>query len=128
MFTTIWSRRTANFTVSLAWEWEAEPDLSWDETGEVAEKLNTGEWGNYTFQVRVADSAGHTLAEDYLGNSIYADPAEFIDHRQCGRENRRLAAEGREGRCGSYFKDMVRSAVSEARREQNRPRAFLRAA
>lgn len=40
---------------------------------------------------------------------------EFQDHRRCGAENRRLAAQGVAGRCGSYFAEMIREACREAR-------------
>lgn len=123
---TIWTRRTPNFRVTLSWEYENDPDLSWDESGEVTEKLNSGEYVNCCFRVAVHDDTGSELAAEYLGNSIYANPAEFVDHRECGRENRRLAATGAAGRCGSYFRDMLANACHEARREVNRQRPRLR--
>ena len=43
-----------------------------------------------------------------------------MDHRLCGRTNRRFEAEGVTGRCGSYFFDMVGRACDEARKEWER--------
>lgn len=103
--------KTARFTVTLDWAWEAYPDLSWDETGEVTAKLNSGEWGNYTFRVRVACD-GNEIGTDYLANSIYADPEEFY------REHIGIGARAREdGRnYGCYFSAMMHSAIAEARK------------
>lgn len=101
---------TANFQVVLSWEWEDYPDVSWDDTGEVREKLESGEWGNFCFGVHVYLN-GSEVAADYLGNSIYADPMEFA------REHIGLAAKHRADGCnyGCYFPDMLRTALNEAR-------------
>lgn len=107
---TIWSFKTKRFTVTLDWEWEEDPDLSWDETGEVIAKLQSGEWGNYTFRLRVLLD-GREIACDYLENSIYADPMEFYrEHIGLGAKRR---ADGKN--YGDYFSDMVRQAIGEAR-------------
>lgn len=119
--------RTKNFRVVLDYADDPEPDSSFDETGETAEKLASGEWGCFVFRVTVYDSDGRELGQDHLGQSIHADPAEFIDHRACGRQNREYAAQGQSGRCGSYLTDMIAEAISEARKSYNKPRAFLRA-
>lgn len=100
---TIWTFRTRHFTVVVDCDYEDYPDLSWDETGEVLEKLESGEWGNYTMRARVIGPNGEELSADYLGNSIYADPREFRDHV------------GSQGKYGSYFADMVHTVVTEAR-------------
>jgi hypothetical protein len=126
---TIWNRRTPNFTVALSYEWDNDVDLSWDDTGEAREKIESGEWGHYAFAVTVTENAtGAEIGADYLGGSIYADPREFINHRQCGRQNREYAARGETGRCGSYFTDMVAEAIDQARKAYASPRAHLRAA
>lgn len=96
-WTILWHFDTAQFRVELARRLEAWPDLSWDDTGETRAKFESGEWGCYAFRVRVL-CLGHEIAAEYLGNSIYADPAEFRGH------------------FGSYFYDMVKSAIAEARR------------
>lgn len=115
---------TNRFRVTLSWQWEDDQDISWDDTGEVREKLESGEWGNYTFSVHVYLD-GHEVASDHLGNSIYADPNEFA------REHIGLAAKSRADGCnyGAYFPDMIRQALGEARREVNRMQSVrLRAA
>jgi hypothetical protein len=101
---------TARFRVTLDWTWEDFPDLSWDETGETTEKVQSGEWGVYTFRARVTLD-GREIACDYLGNSIYADPAEFIaGHREVGKARRETGQN-----YGCYFSDMIRTVASEAR-------------
>lgn len=114
----VWSFDTKNFSVRLECRPEDWPDLSWDETGETQAKIESGEWGNYVFSVRVLYK-GTELAADYLGNSIYADPKDFRDHLG-------LAAKSRADGCnyGSYFTDMVRTAIAEARQEAERLRSI----
>lgn len=106
----IWQFKTRNFRVELSAEIEQDPDLSWDDDGEVSAKLESGEWTNYCFAVRVYGPHGEELGADYLGNSIYADAAEFRDHIGLAAKSR---ADGRN--YGSYFVDMVRTAIAEAR-------------
>lgn len=93
-------------------DWE--PDLSWDETGEVRAKLESGEFVCFVARARLFYD-GVKLADDYLGGCIYADPAEFQDHRQCGAETRRLRESGSTAVCGSYFSDMVRGVCHAGR-------------
>lgn len=103
--------KTARFTVTLDWTWEDDPDLSWDETGETAEKIESGEWTNCTFRVRVLCD-GNEVGADYLGNSIYADPEEFyLEH--IGIRAKARAAGVNFGCC---FTDMIASAIAEARK------------
>ena len=116
---TIWKFRTKNFTVIVDCDYEGHSlDLSWDETGEVRAKLESGEWAAYTMRALVLDNHGNEIGCDYLGESIYADPRDFRDHIG-------LAAKGRaDGRnYGSYFMDMVRTAIQQARMTyRDRPR------
>jgi len=103
---TIWTFETRNFAVIVDCDYEQDwLDLSWDETGEVAEKLATGEWNAYTMRARLLTRHGDELACDYLGASIYANPTEFRDHI------------GSRGQWGSYFTDMVRTVLAEGRAE-----------
>lgn len=92
--------RTKRFSVTLDWGWEDDPDLSWDEDGSVQAKLNSGEWGNYTFRVECSLD-GNTIASDYLGNSIYADPNDFSTEHRKGN---------------AYYPDMVSEVIREARK------------
>ena len=100
----VWKFRTAQFTVTLDCTEETDPDLSWDETGETAEKIANGEWYNLTFRVCVKWN-GAEMGVAYLGNSIYANPEDFRDH---------IGMNGKG--YGSYFSDMVREAIEKARR------------
>ncbi len=96
--------KAGRFTVRASIEPDYDLDLSWDDTGETAEKLNSGEWD--AFQTKVAVYLdGNEIAADYLGGSIYADPRDFFT------EHYGISATG----CGAYFPDMVRTAISEAR-------------
>lgn len=110
-FETVWSFKTARFHVELSAELERDADLSWDDTGEVAEKIESGALTNYCFRVRVVCD-GNTISETYLGNSIYADAQEFQ------REHIGLRAKSREDGCsyGDYFTDMVHEVIADARK------------
>lgn len=99
----IWTFKTKRFSVVVGWDWESDPDLSWDDTGEVTAKLNSGEYGNYCFCAKIYCD-GREVSETYLGNSIYADPSEFRDHV------------GAQGKYGSYFKDMIGEVIADARK------------
>ena len=105
---------TRNFSIVIDAVEDYDIDLSWDETGEVREKLENGEFQSFTVRA-IAYLYGAEIASDYLGGCIYADIAEFQDHRQCGAQNRKLRAEGSNAVCGSYFSDMVRSVCEQAR-------------
>ena len=117
--------KTRNFRVELSWDYETDFDHSWADAETLA-NLKEGSWTSYQFKVAVYDSAGNELAADHLGDSIHADASEFMDHRECARYNRELAAQGAVGRCGSYFADMVAIAIHDARKAYNAPRARLR--
>ena len=97
---------TANFRVTVDAFEDYDVDLSFDDTGEVRRKLETGEYVCFTVHAEVIHKpTGTSLGEDYLGGCIYADIAEFQDHR------------GANGRWGSYFKDMIGEAIAEARKQ-----------
>ncbi|GGD03547.1 hypothetical protein GTQ45_02050 [Pyruvatibacter mobilis] len=91
----MWTFETERFLVA----WDITPcdylDLSWDDTGEVREGLESGHYVAFDSRVAVYLD-GQMIGADYLGQSIYADPADFRD-------------------VGGYFGDMVREAVREAR-------------
>ena len=107
-WTNIRTFTTKRFKVTLDWTWEDDIDLSWDETGEVAKRIESGEWGVYVYRVRVLCD-GSEIATDYLGNSIYADPMEFAKELKDG-----------------YFPAMVATVIGEARKALcNPPRKAL---
>ena len=58
---------------------------------------------------------GEEIASDYLGNCIYPTFKAFDDHIAVAEQNRKYAEKGESGRCGSYFKDMIATVISEAR-------------
>jgi hypothetical protein len=113
MSDTIWQFRTKHFRVVLDCDWERGPDLSWADQ-ETLDNLESGLWGNYCFRVAVYGPQGELLGDSYLGNSIYADPADFRDHV------------GAQGNYGSYFVDMVSEAIAEARKAMLRDRPYIR--
>ena len=121
---TLWTFKSGNFEVALEYDYETDFDHSWADEETLA-NLADGTWTSYLFKVAVYYQ-GEEIAADYLGDSIYADPREFMDHRACGRRNRELAAAGQAGRCGSYFTDMLHNAIREAREAWNAPRPRLR--
>jgi len=104
METVMWTFKTRNFTV----EWAISPceylDLSWDDDGDVRDHLDAGLWEAFDSVVRVY-YRGHEIGADYLGQSIYENPADFRDHIGMNDKGH-----------GSYFSDMVRGAVAEARK------------
>ena len=104
----MWSFKTKNFTVM----WEIEPDTLYtkymdaDLAAECLEKVRSGEWKCFMSTVRVVENKSKVeLATEYLGNSIYGNPADFRDHFGMKQKGH-----------GSYFSDMVRTAVREARK------------
>jgi hypothetical protein len=102
-YETLWTFKTRNFTVTWNITDCYDLDLSWCETGETAENLASGLWVAFDSVVEVA-YRGETIGTAHLGQSIYENPADFRDHIG-------MNARGH----GSYFSQMVREAVSEAR-------------
>ena len=115
-YNTIREFRTKNFTVRVVAEPDYDLDLSFDESGEVADKVESGEYVAFCAHAYVVGPNGETLADDYLGGCIYESYDAFMDHRACGRQNRENEAQGKTGRCGSYFVDMVHEVCTEARK------------
>jgi hypothetical protein len=108
---------TENYIVRVSAEEEFDLDLSWDDTGETLKGLQNGEFIAFCAHVEVIHRlTGAVLGEDYVGNCIYRSFDDFMDHRACGKQNRKWAKQGKTGRCGSYFKDMISEAITEARK------------
>jgi hypothetical protein len=112
---TIREFRTAQFTVIVDAVEEDSPDISFDETTETSDKIESGEWMIFCARARVIHDELGEVASDYLGNCIYESLDAFMDHKECGAQNRARAVAGEQGRCGSYFRDMIRSVCTEAR-------------
>lgn len=134
-FGTVWKFETLRFTVAL----EITEDFGYryagdDPDGEVQAKLDSGEYVAFDSDV-VVYLDGEEIARDSLGGSVYAEDsvAEFWTmhrspdpmHRNCSIMR---AARGGNVGIGHYFPDMVRSAISDARKFCNRtPRMRLAA-
>ena len=110
---------TAQLVVRAEIEPDYDLDLSWDEGGETAAKLDSGEYVAFSTLVTVEHKAsGAVLATESLCGSIYADPAEFFTaHRNSPDEYRNtLANKARGVVICHYFPDMVATACAAARK------------
>ena len=95
MWDTVWTFNTKSFQVSLEFGPEYDLDLSFDDDGSIREQLERGTL--FAFVARVAVKwNGATVGEDYLGGCIYATESDFMRY--------------------GYFRDMVRCAIADARR------------
>src|SRR5437016_11193195 len=103
----MWRFETANFIVRATIEPDNDLDLSFDDTGEVAEKLDDGFYEAFVTEVTV-QYKGIEVGADLLCGSIYENPRDFF------KERIGLAAKSRsDGRnYGCYFPDMVRGAIA----------------
>jgi hypothetical protein len=111
---TIREFKTKNFTVRMTAEEDNDIDLSWDEDGSVLAGLESGKFIAFCAACKVY-FRGNEVASDYLGQCIYESPRAFMDHigiRRYSPNPGKIPA----GQCGSYFSDMVRSAIAEARK------------
>lgn len=104
----MWSFKTKHFIV----EWTTTPDvldtsyMDQELAKDCKANVHSGKWKCFSSNVQVrVKGSNQLLASVYLGNSIYEKPAEFRDHFG-------MNANGQ----GSYFSDMVREAVAEARK------------
>jgi len=111
----IFTFETENFTVKVDALVDYDVDLSWDESGETREKLETGEYTCFCAKAYVLDNQRNELSSDYLGACIYSDIADFKDNHKT-----------KKGEYGSYFKDMINIVINDARTEYNRERVFLK--
>lgn len=105
---TKWKFSTKNFMVTWATEKEQVDTADMDPSlaAECRSKVNSGEWTCFNSRVQVTHRAtGVVLGEAWLGNSIYADSTEFRDHFGIA-----------DTECGSYFSQMVRESLAEARK------------
>ena len=96
---------TANFVVRATIQPDCDVDISFDETSETRDKLDSGEWQAFGTIVTV-EHKGIVLGESSLWGSIYAKPADFFTEHYGSRPKG----------FGSYFPDMVREAIGEARK------------
>jgi hypothetical protein len=103
----MWQFKTRNFTV----RWLITPDvfdaqgLEPEQAAEWRKDIRAGRLKCFLSEIQVVCNAtGIVLGEATLGNSLYDDPAKFRDHFG-------ITAKG----FGSYFLQMVKQAVKEAR-------------
>jgi len=94
---TIREFETPNFRIVFDAIEENDLDLSFDDTGEVREKLESGEFIAFVARCRVfLKETDEEIGADYLGGCIYRSLEEFQDHRACGIANRkRIKQEGK---------------------------------
>lgn len=104
----IWEFKTAQFSVIFETLPEYDVDLSFDDDGSIREGLQEGLYVAFVAKVAVY-YRGREVAADYLGGCIYESPEDFMDHRGLAKG------------CGSYFSDMVRNAIAEARKVLSNP-------
>lgn len=105
---------TKNFRIRVEAEEDYDVDLSFDEDGSVRKDLEAGKLISFSAKVTVAYH-GWILSTEYLGGCIYKSISEFNDILEVGKQNRQWQAEGATSRCGSYMRDMIHTAIDEAR-------------
>lgn len=94
---TLWTFETENLCVSWSVAHDDDLDLSWDDTGEVQERLERGLYIAFVARIRVTHKeTGAVLGEAYLGGNVYENASDF--------------------RRDVYFYDMIADACGEARK------------
>jgi hypothetical protein len=114
----MFSFETATFLVEAFISPDQDLDLSFDDSGETAEKLESGEYQAFATDVTVTHKpTGIVLATESLCGSVYSDPREFFtDHRNSPAEHRNTLANKARGVCiCHYFPGMVTEATKAAR-------------
>jgi hypothetical protein len=117
---TMWQFTCGRFTVKAHIKPCDYLDLSWDDDGEIREGLESGALEAFDTRVSVWLN-GAKIGEDWLSESIYADPADFFAehrgpdpmHRNCSAMR---AARGDSVVICHYFPSMVSEAIADARR------------
>ncbi len=102
--------KTRNFSVHVNAVEDSDIDLSWDDDGTVMAGLESGRFQAFGVVVTVY-CRGAEVGTDSLWNCIYESPRAFMDHVGIKPKGR---ADGRN--YGSYFSDMVRTAIGQARK------------
>jgi hypothetical protein len=117
---TIYKFQTRRFIVEVIALPDDFLDLSFDETGETAQKIEDGELCAFQVEARVSFCGEYgapiKLGADYLGGCIYETPDAFRDHFGVRPYERKLSAErGGPVTVCRYFSSMVREAIAKAR-------------
>ena len=114
---TIRTFRRGPFAVTVTAREEDDLDLSFDTDGTVAKQIDDGSLIAFRVEAKLV-LLGRELATDHLGNCIYGNYREFMDHFGVRRKSREESAKtGRQVCYGSYFSDMVRTVIQEGRAE-----------
>jgi hypothetical protein len=121
----IYKFNTPNFTVEVRALEDTDIDLSFDDDGTMAERLDDGSMVAFQVEARVMFTGGFgapiELGADYLGGCIYESPKAFRDHLGVRQYERALSADHcRPIHVCSYFSSMVREAIRQARENMGR--------
>lgn len=117
--------KTRYFSVRVEAHEEYDLDLSWDDDGSVRKGLDSGKFIAFGVVVKVFYK-GNEVGRDSIWGNVYESIQDFMDHKECGKQNREYAAQGKEGRCGSYFTDLIHGAIAESRKTL-KDRPYIRA-
>lgn len=107
---TIREFNTRNFHITVNAVEDNDLDLSFDDTGEVLRDLENGTLCAFGVVVTVY-AKGQKIGNDSLWGCIYKTPRDFMDHLGIKALSRK---DGKN--YGSYFSDMIHTAISEARK------------
>jgi hypothetical protein len=97
---TIYQFNTRNFTILVEREYENDTDFSFDESGEIEHKCNSGELDAFAVKCGLYLN-GKEIASDYLGGCIYESYLDFKDN--LGNKN-------------GYFGDMIKQTIKQGRK------------
>lgn len=101
----IYTFKTLNFTIRVDAVEETNPDFSFDDSDDTLDKIVSGEFT--CFAVRASVSfRGSVVGTDYIGNCIYQNFRDFRDHLGIKKH----------ANYGSYFTEMIRESIREARK------------
>lgn len=104
----IWLFRTEHFTITVDAYVEPDLDINFGDEEmeyETYQKLNSGFLVAFCVGAKIYAN-GVKIGEDYLGNCIYQNYKSFRDHIGRNMNGHQY---------GSYFSDMVRECISQAR-------------
>ena len=100
----IYTFKTRNFTIRVDAVEETDPDFSFDDSDETLNGIENGELTCFAVRASVL-FRGSIVGTDYLGNCIYQNIRDFRDHFGIRKH----------ANCASYFTDMIRESIREAR-------------
>lgn len=103
---TLWDFKTARFRVLVNAVEDDITDLSWDEDGSVKAGLDSGKLVKFGVVCTVY-LVGREVGSDSIWGCVYESYSAFVDHR---------GIKAHSPKSGSYFSDVVREAIADARR------------